>query len=85
MQIHILISLGDVSNVGLKTNIPANRLLRTTEQLYCRECWRIEACTTGRQKGNASKQPLLPPSHLPGLFQVLMYLVPPLPHVNSLI
>ena len=81
---YIPISHGEASKVGLKTNIPATRLLRTTEQFYCRECRRIEACTTGGQKGKASKQPLLPP-HLPGLFPVLLYLVLPLPHINSLI
>jgi len=45
LEIHIPISHGEASNVGLKTNIPATRLLRTTEQFYCRECRRIEACT----------------------------------------
>ena len=36
-----------------------------------------------RTKGKANKQPLLPSSLLPELFLVLLYLVLPLPHVNS--
>ena len=41
-------------------------------------------CTAGRQRGGAGEQSLLPSSLPPGVILVLLYLVLPLHHVNSL-